>query len=280
MNKFTLLLLLSITVFLSCEKKTLIVDENLLFVQSIDTEYGDHNEQKLDLYIPEQKDLVQDIFLIIHGGGWKAGHRTDLNYLTLSLMKKFPKSAFATIDYRLASESRYGIPNQLEDIKKAIDYVKTQLPKSAKIILLGNSAGGHLSLLYGYQATHNENIKAIVNIVGPSDLSDKNFKKYADYSFVENRLVDPKVVPQNISKANFANPIHYIKEKTCPTISFYGSKDGIIPLSQKIILDSALNKKKVLNESYEFSGGHVDWEKDDNLPFILDKIDNFLKRIP
>lgn len=275
-----ILLILLFTVIISCNKKTIKIGQDLTFEQNISIDYGNEPEQKLDLYIPQQKDSIKTIFILIHGGGWKAGRKSDLNFFVTSLMKKFRQSAIANIDYRLATETRYGIPNQLEDIKKAISYVHQKLPKNAKIILLGNSAGGHLSLLYGYQAIQNENIKAIVNIVGPSDLSDKNFKKYTDYSFVENRLVDPKVVPKNISKLNFASPIHYITEKNCPTISFYGNTDGIIPSSQKMILDSALNKKKVLNESYEFSGGHVDWKKDDNLPFILDKIDNFLKRIP
>ncbi|MEF9480623.1 alpha/beta hydrolase-fold protein [Chryseobacterium sp. 1B4] len=39
-------------------------------------------------------------------------------------------------------------------------------------ILLGESAGGHLALLYGYQ--HPEQIKKIISLSGPTDFSVRN----------------------------------------------------------------------------------------------------------
>ena len=119
MNKKILLILL-FTVIISCNKKTIKIGQDLTFEQNISIDYGNEPEQKLDLYIPQQKDSIKTIFILIHGGGWKAGRKSDLNFFVTSLMKKFRQSAIANIDYRLATETRYGIPNQLEDIKKAI----------------------------------------------------------------------------------------------------------------------------------------------------------------
>ncbi|MBD8083486.1 alpha/beta hydrolase [Chryseobacterium caseinilyticum] len=278
MNKFAVLLLLTITLF-SCTEKIIKFEKGISFEQQINISYGDDAEQKMDLYIPEKRDSVKTVFIIIHGGGWKAGKKSDLTYFTTQLMKKFPQSAFANMNYRLADKTQYGLPNQTEDIRKVIDYLVGIVPVKTKFILLGNSAGGHLSMLYSYRFDKAERIEAVVNIVGPSDLSDPNFKNYSDYSFVESRLVNPSFVTNDLNKEKFASPVEWITEKSPPTISFYGNNDLVIPLSQKKILDSALNKNKILNESYEFPGGHLDWEKDKNSTFLIDKIDAFLKSI-
>ncbi|KQS93576.1 alpha/beta hydrolase [Chryseobacterium sp. Leaf394] len=278
MNKFAVLLLLAITLF-SCTEKIIKFEKGISFEQQINISYGDDAEQKMDLYIPEKRDSVKTVFIVIHGGGWKAGKKSDLTYFTTQMMKKFPHSAFANMNYRLADQTQYGLPNQTEDIRKVIDYLAGIVPVKTKFILLGNSAGGHLSMLYSYRFDKAERIKAVVNIVGPSDLSDPNFKNYSDYSFVENRLVDPSFVQNNLSKEKFASPVEWITEKSPPTISFYGNNDLVIPLSQKKILDSALHKNNVLNASYEFPGGHLDWDKDKVSPFVLEKTDAFLKQI-
>jgi acetyl esterase/lipase len=194
-------------------------------------------------------------------------------------MKKFPNHIFANIDYRLASVSRFAIPNQTDDINNAISYLEKTLQYKPRFILLGNSAGGHLSMLYAYKFDQAKKVKAVINIVGPSDLSDPNFKKYSDYSFVEKHLVDPKSLSSNVSMMNFASPTYWINNTSAPTLSYYGNNDQIIPLSQKAILDSLLHKSKVMNESFEFNGGHLDWDKENNAAILMAKIDAFLKKI-
>lgn len=275
MNKFFAFLCL--IVLFSCKEKTITISKDIAFDQQMDISYGEDPEQKMDLYIPKNRDSVKTIFIIIHGGGWKAGKRSALTYFTLSMMKRFPQSAFANIDYRLATSTRFGLPNQIDDIQSTIDYLVGIAPIKSKFVLLGNSAGGHLAMLYSYRFDEKNRIKAVVNIVGPSDLSAPNFKNYSDYSFVENHLVDPKVVPNNVSIENFASPVYWINKNSHPTISFYGNNDQVIPLSQKEILDSVLNKNGILNQSYEFLGGHLDWMNEKNAPFLINKIDEFLQ---
>lgn len=153
-----------------------------------------------------------------------------------------------------------------------------------QFILLGNSAGAHLSMLYGYNTLfdvkHRTKIKAIVNIVGPADLSDPNFKNYSDYAFVEKHMIDlSKSTPTDITNQDIPNPVYWINKNSPPTISFYGINDNVIPLSQKKILDSVLNKNQVFSRSYEFSGGHLDWNNEKNAPFVINSISEFLKQI-
>lgn len=276
--KKCLFLLFLVLIIVGCKKKVINIGENISFNIEKDISYGNDSEQKLDLYIPKNKDSVKGIFVMIHGGGWKAGDKSNLTLFTLSMMEKFPDYGFANINYRLASNSQFGIPNQTDDINKVIRYLKSQFTNNSQFILLGNSAGAHLSMLYAYKFDHDKSIKAVVNIVGPADLSDEAFKSYSDYAFVEKRLVDASQIPDNTTADKFASPVYWIKNNSAPTVSFYGINDLVIPFSQKEILDSALSKNNVYNESFEFSGGHLDWSHEQHQDTIVENIKHFIEK--
>lgn len=133
-------------------------------------------------------------------------------------------------------------------------------------------------MIYAYKFNKNKRIKAVINIVGPTDLADAGFKGYFDYSFVEKHLIDTKVIPSGISTVQFASPVNWITMTSAPTLSYYGKNDLVIPVSQKKILDSVLNKNNIFHESFEFNGGHLDWDKEYNSTFLITKIDQFLKQ--
>lgn len=279
--KKNLKLLFLILIIFSCKEKTIRLNNNISFDVQKNIAYGKSSEQKLDLYFPKSKDSIKGVFVIVHGGGWKAGDKSDLTRFALSMMEKFPDYAFANINYRLASNSSFILPNQTDDIDNALDFLvkkSVEMKFSPQFILLGNSTGAHLSMLYGYNTLfddkHRTKIKAIVNIVGPADLSDPNFKNYSDYDFVEKNMIDlTKPTPTDIP-----NPAYWINKNSPPTISFYGNNDQVIPLSQKKILDSVLNKNQVFNQSYEFPGGHLDWMQERNSKILISKISEFLQK--
>ncbi|MFY1045110.1 alpha/beta hydrolase fold domain-containing protein [Chryseobacterium sp. GP-SGM7] len=273
--------------FFSCKEKTINLGEKVSFSIEKDISYGESSEQKMDLYIPQNKDSIRGIFVMIHGGGWKGGDKSNLTLFTLSMMERFPDYAFANINYRLASNNSFILPSQTDDLDSALDLLvikSVEIKSKPQFILLGNSAGGHLSMLYGYNrmfdSKHRKNVKAIVNIAGPADLSDPDFKNYSDYDFVEKHMIDlSKPTPIDITNQDIPNPIFWINETSPPTISFFGNNDQIIPISQKTILDSVLYKNKVYNQSFEFSGGHLDWNNEKNSPIIIKRINEFLKDI-
>lgn len=283
MNKLIGILVL-ILVTCACQKRTINLGKDNSFDKETNVAYGNDSEQKLDLYIPKNKDSVKGIFVMIHGGGWKAGDKSNLTLFTLSLMEKMPDYAFANINYRLANANSFVLPNQTDDIDDALGLLVQRFGSESKFILLGNSAGAHLSMLYAYNSffdlKHHNKIKAVVNIVGPADLRHQDFTNYSDYAFVEKQMIDmASPSPTDLTNRDIPNPVFWISKKSPPTISFYGNIDQVIPLSQKGILDSALHKNNVLNASYKFSGGHLDWDKDKISPFVIEKIDAFLKQI-
>ncbi|WP_454048166.1 alpha/beta hydrolase fold domain-containing protein [Chryseobacterium sp. Marseille-Q8038] len=262
-----------------CKEKKIELGKDIHFDKEENIHYGNSPEQIMDLYIPAKKSQgKKEVFIIIHGGGWRSGNKSQLTFFTLSLMQKFPDHVFVNMNYRLVSETNYGLPNQMNDIKEVSAFLEKKLRYNPKFILLGNSAGGHLSMLYAYKFDTDKRIKAVVNIVGPADLSDPGFKNYQEYSFVERRLVDPNVSGLGISRIDFASPVKWINKNSPPTLSYYGNSDRVIPSTQEKILDSTLNKNQVIHESYQFNGGHLDWDKQPNDQFLIDKIESFLKK--
>lgn len=278
--KIILLCLSAFLLWTGCKEKKVTLGKGVDFNKEQNIHYGDDPEKIMDLYIPEKKSAKErEVFIIIHGGGWRAGDKSQLTFFTLSLMQRFPDHIFVNMNYRLASQERYALPGQISDIKDAALFLEKKLGYSPKLILLGNSAGGHLSMLYAYQADLQKKVKAVINIVGPADLSDAGFKRYQEYSFVEKRLVDPKTPTLDISLTDYASPVHWIDSASAPTLSYYGNTDRVVPLSQKNILDSVLSRHRVKHESYEFNGGHLDWDQAPNGTFLISAIDQFLKQL-
>jgi acetyl esterase/lipase len=279
MKKFIQILpILFLLTFTGCQQKNINVNKNSSFKIEKDVLYGTESDQEMDIYTPE-KPKGKDVFIIIHGGGWRGGNKSQLTFFTYSLMKKFPGNIFVNINYRLASSSRFALPNQTDDISSVLTHLEKKLTFKPHYILLGNSAGGHLSMFYAYHINQNKDIKAVINIVGPADLNDPGFKNYDDYAFLEKHLIDPKIVDSNISLMNFGSPTYWVNKTSAPTLSFYGTQDHVVPVSQKKILDSVLAKNNVHQASYEFNGTHTSWENEPNASFLINKIDLFLKSI-
>jgi len=279
--KRRLLIFLSVMILIlsGCRQKTIEFGKNISFNIERDISYGNDIAQKMDLYIPEKNRDAKNVFIIIHGGGWRGGRKSQLTNFTFDLMKKFPDMIFVNLEYRLASATRFALPDQTDDLEAAMDFVEKKLNTHPTYILLGNSAGGHLAMFYAYHHDRKKKVKAVVNIVGPADLNDPGFKNYDDYAFVEKHLIDPKIVEGKLSLMDFGSPVHWITPTSAPTLSYYGTADHVVPVSQKKILDSALARNKVYHESYEFNGDHAGWEQPSYAAFLVDKIEDFLKKV-
>lgn len=111
--------------------------------------YGRDPLQKLDFWAGAGRDAPLVIF--VHGGGWKRGdkknatgadkvtHYTGLGY------------AFASLNYRLVPNAR--VEDQASDVANAIAWLKDNASRlgfdGRRIVLMGHSAGAHLSALVG-----------------------------------------------------------------------------------------------------------------------------------
>lgn len=121
---------------------------------------------------PKRKDKKRTAIIIIHGGGWRSGSRSQ-HYALAQHLAKLGYVCF-TPEYRLSTEALF--PAAVYDIKAAVQWVKSNASHfyvdTNKIAILGFSAGGELAAFTG--ATNGDPA-----FEGPSDYSGISTKVQA-----------------------------------------------------------------------------------------------------
>ncbi len=217
--------------------------------------YGTHERHTLDLYIPKAKDEV-GLVLFIHGGAWIGGDKDGYRSTLESIANEYGY-ACAAVNYRYISET-VDLNDIMDDIELAVKCIKEKGAENGtninRMLLTGGSAGGHLSLLYGYSRCDTSAIPpaAVVSDCGPTDLTDDNY-------YINNALGDEEYVAKILSWAcgqpftyetraeaaealERVSPLYYAAADTVPTVINHGMKDDIVPFSNAQALDKKLSE--------------------------------------
>ncbi|MEO6838612.1 MAG: alpha/beta hydrolase [Ginsengibacter sp.] len=241
--------------------------------------YGSNSQQIMDIYLPaNRKSSSTKVFVLIHGGGWSAGDKTDLTDVFNNLKSNYPNDAIININYQLGTTASPGYPKQINDIKAALSGIQQQKYNlSSQYFLFGVSAGAHLAMLYGYAFDAGHQVKAICNTVGPADLTDTSYtNNNLAYMPVLEGLVGNVLYAQNPGLYAEVSPVKHITSSSPPTISFYGDTDPLIPSTQMGLLKKALDDNGVYNEATMYAGaGHGNWNTAQSQDYAL-KIVNFI----
>lgn len=210
--------------------------------------YGEHKRQKMDVFLPSEYPENSPVVLIVHGGAWTLGKKEHMIQIQKLLFKNNIPSI--NMNYRLVSTSKkITYREQLEDIDAAISKFNTLAEKAElqpnNYILLGESAGGHLTLLYGYQ--HPDQIKKIISLSAPTDFYSPEYLHsfYSEYtSSTFQKVVGEKFNRKNLSEAfKRASPVYNISN--VPTLLFQGNTDFLVNQKQGLALDSALTAQNI-----------------------------------
>jgi acetyl esterase/lipase len=202
--------------------------------------YGADPRQKYYVYYPDTKNANSPVVVLVPGGAWFSGPNPDnvngwpFSYSEIStdnLVKDLLNNGYVVVSmlYRL---SRHGITNtqitstpikiadQVNDINSAVLHIKNNFPdclslNTNSLQILGESAGGHLSLLWAYTQANTSYVKSVISCYAPTDLND-----YADY------LYDQPQTPNKFICNGFYNPqFHFpfwfpVEDINIPTLSF------------------------------------------------------------
>ncbi|UKB85309.1 alpha/beta hydrolase [Chryseobacterium sp. MEBOG06] len=210
--------------------------------------YGEHKKQRMDVFLPKDYPEDSPVVLIVHGGAWTLGNKEHMIQIQKMLFdNKIPS---INMNYRLVSARKeITYKKQLEDIGLVIDKFNSLAEKAElhpnNYIILGESAGGHLALLYGYQ--HPEQIKKIISLSAPTDFYSPEYLDsfYSRYtSPTVQKVVGSKFDRKNISEAfKEASPTANITN--VPTLLFQGTNDILVNQHQGLAMDSALTRLNV-----------------------------------
>ncbi len=243
--------------------------------------YGSDTAEKMDVYLPAGRSTSSTkILVLVHGGSWDAGDKGDFNSAVDTLRILLPDYAFFNINYRLAVNGKNIYPAAINDVGLALQFINknaaTYNVDTQKLVLGGASAGAHLAMLQAYSTT-NSNLKAVVDLFGPTDLT----WLYNNHPFPQ--LARPVLenflgvsLSQNAALYASASPINYVSAAAAPTIIFHGNLDDVLPLEESQQLQYKLSALNVPNSFTVYNGEGHGWVGS-NLTDTYLKIVAFLK---
>ena len=207
---------------------------------------GTANELALDFYRPASAAAAPCV-IVVHGGGWDSGERTQLPALNSYLARR--GFAVAAVSYRLTTQAIW--PAQREDVRSAVAYLKTHARElgidPARFVLLGRSAGGHIAEAVAYEEP-DPAIRGLVALYAPADM-------HFAWKFTNERdVLDSKKLIRQLTggtpetaAANFdsASPYLHVRRGSVPTLLVHGTIDSLVWRRQSERLDERLRAENV-----------------------------------
>lgn len=283
MKSLTTLLLLMI-LFSSCDRSSGNSPRNAIAQATAETKlnipYGADSAQRMDIYLPAGRTHATKVLVLIHGGGWASGDKSEFETAIPSLQRYLPGYAIMNMNYRLANQFTNHFPTQENDVKTAIHFILNNAASyhiSKDLILLGTSAGAHLALLQAYKNSALVKPQAVISFFGPTNMAEMYTRQgNSYYQFAIGLLVGgtPDKMPVVFEQAS---PINFVTSQSAPTLLFHGGKDGLVPASQSKQLKAKLDSSGVPAELVIYpQAGHGWWGATQEDSFK--KIAAFLKK--
>jgi acetyl esterase/lipase len=218
-------------------------------------------QAKLDIY--KRRDVAPQPTLIwIHGGGWTGGTKEEA---IPALMPWFEMGwNVVNVEYRLAKVSL--APAAVEDCLCALRYVAanaaTYSIDTARLVVSGDSAGGHLALTTGMipesagldrqcPGVPLPKVAAIINWYGITDVADlldgPNRKTYA--------VAWLSSMPNREEIARRVSPLSFVRDGLPPILTIHGDADPTVPYQHALRLQEALAKSGVQHQLVTIPGG-------------------------
>lgn len=228
--------------------------------------YDASPETRVDILKPKSATGKRPGVLFIHGGGWVGGKKENVvaNFCLPYLQKGF---VVANVEYRLAQRAL--APAAITDVLKAAEWFQKNADKYGvdpkKIIVSGDSAGGHLALMVG-MTPKNANlgppakVAAVVNFYGITDVMDvlegPNMKQYA-VTWIPDSMTDRRELARKVS------PQNYVRKKLPPTLTIHGGEDPTVPYEHGVTLVKMMRDMGNDAELYSVpKGKHGDFLRD------------------
>jgi len=192
----------------------------------------DGRKLRLNTFVP-RGDGPFPAVLVVHGGAWRAGSRTQLTMYAKSLARR--GFACFSIDYRLAP--RHKSPAQIEDCRDAVRWIRQHAGEyrvdPGRIGAIGYSAGGHLvSLLATTGLSKADDPKGVgtkitVAVAGgaPTDFRPTRENSRALTYWLGGRRRDKPAV------YDAASPAAFVDGNDAPIFFYNGSADMLVPVN-------------------------------------------------
>ena len=261
-----------------CDAAAYDVQETLTY----DSAIGYHGT--FDLYEPraDSSRANRPAILAIHGGAWRGGDKAWGEQFAKELCP-FGYVVFS-INYRLAGRENGTWPAQIEDVQKALRYIRANAARFRidpdRIASLGMSAGGHLATMVALRddpTGPNGRVNVAVNLDGEHDMTMPPHLVMADFDDILTQVMghagpwsDAEL--RDISTVTFARP-------DVALLTIHGAGDDNVYVTQGERITAELRSKGAEVEYVRIDGDAGDCHEDCwKVPAARQAMHRFLNR--
>ena len=270
----------------SCSKEQSVIKQITSASILLNLSYGTDPSQTFDAYLPANRSTESTkIIILIHGGSWGGGDKSDITSYVDSLKIRLPAYAIFNINYRLSNKPTNLFPTQENDVNAAVNFIynnaKTNYLISNKYAFVGVSAGAHLAMLQGFKYTSLVIPKAIASFSGPSDLIDMYNNPVGGNKLISERLAYAVGATPSMNAViyNTSSPINYITKTTPPTILFQGGSDPLVGVTQATGVQTKLVNAGVVNQYVFYQNqAHIGTWDNPTMFDALNKLQAFIEK--
>lgn len=250
-------------------------------------------DAKLDIYRPRQLNSPNPTLVFFHLGGWTMGTK-EVNTFTLLPWLDMGWTVL-NVEYRTVAVSL--APAAVEDARCALRWIYRNAKQYNfdlnKIVVTGQSAGGHLALMTGMVpssagfericpgdrgpgaiSTEEMKVAAIINWSGITDVAEllegPNMRSFA--------VAWLGMLGSRQELAKMVSPLTYVRPGIPPILTIQGDEDPIVPYSHGVRLHQALDKAGVPNQLFTVPKGKHLGYTDDEMQRIYASIRSFLDK--
>jgi acetyl esterase/lipase len=205
--------------------------------------YGSYPETVLDMMWPKAAGKEKrPAVMVIHGGGWVNGAKESM---VPTHCRRYLEQGFvvANVEYRLAKAAV--APAAVTDVLDAARWLRKNTKKynidEKRIVVTGQSAGGHLALMVGLtpgsaKLGPDAAVAAVVNFYGITDVWDQvqgaNMRPYAATWVPE--------AEGRMELARRVSPMTYVRKEVPAILTIHGDADATVPYDHGVALTKAL----------------------------------------
>jgi acetyl esterase/lipase len=220
---------------------------------------------KMDIYRRRTATTPQPTLIYMHGGFWVAGNKEGAILSLLPWMEMGWN--VVNVEYRLGPNTL--APGAVEDCFCALRYIAQQAQAMTynidvnRIVVTGESAGGHLALSLGILPesegfdrecaanTPMPKVAAVINWFGITDVPDVIDGPHRAAAAV--RWFGS--MPNRMEIARRVSPLTYVRAGLPPILTIHGDADPTVPYPEAVALHAALAKVNVPNQLVTIPGG-------------------------
>ena len=220
---------------------------------------GGGRELRCDVYRPPSPTGPAPAVLLVHGGSWRHGDRTQLRGYGILL----GRAGYVCVasEYRLLPEAPW--PSQIHDVKAALRWMRANAEDlgidPTRIAVEGNSAGAHLALL----AAGTPGLSALEGSGGNPGVSTAVAAVAGIYAptsfFAEGAARESGGLPFLVlgeggeDAAALASPVRHVSASFPPTFLAHGTSDTTVPVSATMRMYEALVEAGVPTELHVYA---------------------------